>query len=272
MPRKGITWTAPRAKKMNPSKPMLSASIDKPGWRHAVLAALVLGTLFGMLSLAPIVQDAGYHAFADSRKFAGIPNGFDVLSNLPFLLVGVLGLQFCLRAEPGAVRSAWTVLFAGVASVSIGSAWYHLHPTNSTLVWDRLPMTIAFMGLFVVLLGEYVSKQLATFLLVPAVALGIASVLYWHWTDDLRPYVWVQLIPLLTIPAVMILFRSSYSHQWLLLVALGWYVLAKVAELNDSAIFSGTQEIVSGHSIKHLLAAAGSYSILLMLHRRRPAP
>ncbi|MDP1718459.1 MAG: ceramidase domain-containing protein [Burkholderiales bacterium] len=257
---------------MNTPTSELAASMDKPGWRHVVLAALVLGSLIGILSLAPIAQDADYHAFADRRTFAGIPNGCNILSNLPFLLVGVLGLRFCLRAEPGAVRSAWIALFAGVALVSIGSAWYHWQPANATLVWDRLPMTIAFMGLFVALLGEYVSKRLAAVLLLPAVALGIASVLYWYWTDDLSPYVWIQLVPLLAVPAVMILFRSGYSHQWLLLVALGWYVFAKVAELYDLPIFSGTQELVSGHSLKHLFAAASCYSILLMLQRRKPVP
>ncbi len=153
--------------------------------------------------------------------------------------------------------------------VSVGSAYYHWNPTNASLVWDRLPMTIGFMGLFVTLLGEYVGNRLATLLLVPAVVLGLATVLYWHWTDDLRPYYWVQLLPLLTIPAVMRLFRGGYSHQWLLLVALGWYVLAKVTEWYDLAIFRHTQELVSGHSIKHLLAAAGCYSILLMLQQRK---
>jgi hypothetical protein len=255
---------------MTASKSMISVPANKAGWRHIVLAALVLGSFFWMLSLDPIAQDASYHAFADTRHFAGIPNAPDVLSNLPFLLVGVLGLRFCLKSESGPMQRAWTVLFAGVASVSLGSAWYHWHPTDASLVWDRLPMTVAFMGLFVALLGEYVHKRLAAVLLVPAVALGIATVLYWHWTDDLRPYVWVQLIPLLTVPAAMILFRSIYTHQWLLLVALVWYVLAKVAELNDLAIFNGTQGLVSGHAIKHLLAAAGSYSILLMLQRRQP--
>ncbi len=244
----------------------------KPGWRHAVLAVLVLGSLFWVLSLAPIAQDLAYHAFVDTREFAGIPNFLDIISNLPFLLVGVLGLSFCLRAEPGPVRRAWIVLFTGIASVSIGSAWYHWHPTNESLVWDRLPMTIAFMGLLVALLGEYVSKRLAAVLLVPAILLGMASVLYWNWTDDLRPYIWVQLIPLLTLPAVMILFRNGYTHQWLLLVALGWYVLAKAAELNDLAIYNGTQGIVSGHTLKHLLAAAACYCILLMLQRRKSAP
>lgn len=234
-----------------------------------MLVILVLGSLLWMLSLEPIAQNTGYHSFSDTRMFIGIPNCFDVVSNLPFLLIGVLGLRFCLRKKQGAVRSAWSVFFVGVGLVSIGSAYYHWNPTNESLVWDRLPMTIGFMGLFVAMLGEYVGKRLATLLLAPAVVLGLATVLYWHWTDDLRPYYWVQLIPLLTIPAVMILFRSGYSHQWLLLVALGWYVLAKVTESYDLAIFRNTQELLSGHSIKHLLAAGGCYSILLMLQRRK---
>jgi hypothetical protein len=257
---------------MKEPEPVISVPMDNPGWRHGVLAALVLGSLFLMLSLAPISQDPAYHSFADTRTFAGIPNFVDVLSNLPFLLVGGWGLRFCLRMEAGVVRTAWAVFFVGTAFVGVGSAWYHWNPANDTLVWDRLPMTIAFMGLFVALLGEYVSTRLATYLLAPAVLLGIASVLYWHWTGDLRPYVWVQFFPLLTVPAVMILFRSNYSHRWLLPAALGLYVLAKVAELNDLAIFRGTQELVSGHSIKHLLAAAGCYCILLMLQRRKSAP
>ena len=244
--------------------------VDSARRRHAVLVILIVGSLFGILSLDPIPQDIRYHSFADTRTFLGIPNCFDVVSNLPFLLIGVLGWRFCLRAQPGAVRSAWTVLFAGVGVVGIGSAYYHWHPTNESLVWDRLPMTVGFMGLFIALLGESVGKRLAAFSLIPAVGLGLATVLYWHWTDDLRPYIWVQLVPMLTIPAVMMLFRRAYSHQWLLLVALGWYLLAKLSELYDLAIFHNTQGFISGHSVKHLLAAAGCYTMLLMLQKRKP--
>jgi hypothetical protein len=240
-----------------------------PIWRHVVLVLLVVGSLVWVLSLAPIAQDAGYHAFADKRMFLGIPNFFDVVTNLPFLLVGVLGLRVCLQAKPESVRSAWMVLFAGVGLVSVGSAYYHWNPGNEALVWDRLPMTIGFMGLLVALLGEYIGNRPAALLLIPAVGLGLASVVYWHFTDDLRPYLWVQLVPLLTIPAVMVLYRNAYSHQWLLLVALGWYLLAKLTEFYDLAVFQYMQELISGHSIKHLLAGAGCYSILLMLRKRK---
>jgi len=240
-------------------------------WQHVILVVLVFGPMVGLLSLDPIPQNPEYHLFADTRQFFGIPNCFDVISNLLFLAVGIIGVQFCLRREIGIARTAWIILFVGVGLVSIGSAYYHWNPTNKTLVWDRLPMTIGFMSLFVALFSEHVDKRLARLLLFPALTVGIASVFYWYWKDDLRPYVWVQFVPLLTVPVLMILYRNNYgySHKWLLLIALFWYVLAKVTELYDLAIFDYTQGLVSGHSLKHLLAASGCYSILVMLHRRK---
>lgn len=239
-------------------------------WRYIILIFLVLGSLVWLLSLDPIPQNIKYHLFADTRSFIGIPNCIDVLSNLTFLAVGILGLRYSLRRNLGIASIAWILLFVGVGLVSIGSAYYHWNPTNETLVWDRLPMTIGFMGLLVALLGEYVDERLVRLMLFPALAIGIASVFYWHWTDDLRPYIWVQFFPLLVLPALMLLFRNNYcySHQWLLPVALFWYVLAKVTEIYDAVILNYTQGLVSGHSLKHLLASAGCCSILIMLQKR----
>jgi hypothetical protein len=53
-------------------------------------------------------------------------------------------------------------------------------------------------------------------------------------------------------------------------VAVAWYALAKVAETKDAEIFVASQDIVSGHTIKHLLSAMGCVTILLMLERRKP--
>jgi len=250
------------------TKPTIAPSLVKDHWRDLLMAVLVFGSLALMLSQTPFGQSPKYHHFADQHMFFGIPNFLDVTSNLAFLIVGIAGLRICLRSRLGSARNAWIVLFAGVTLVSVGSAYYHLEPTNQTLVWDRLPMTIGFMGLFAALLGEYVSDRLGAFLLVPALLLGLASVAYWHWSDDLRFYYWIQLVPLLTIPVAMSLYRPRYSHRWLLLVALGWYALAKVAESNDSDIFVLSQGIISGHTIKHLLSALGCLSILLMIQRQ----
>lgn len=255
---------------MNKSLPTPTIFWQKITWRYSILLLLMLGSLVSLLSLETISQSTAYHAFADTRIFMGIPNCFDVLSNLPFLVLGILGLRFCLRAKLGSVRLAWTVFFVGVTLVSFGSAYYHWRPNNDTLVWDRLPMTIGFMGLFVALLGEYINKRLGSWLLLPAILIGFASVVYWHFTDDLRFYIWVQFFPLLAIPTIMFLFRNGTSHNWLLMAALGWYLLAKITELYDPAIFDATGGSVSGHSIKHLLAAVGCYNLLLMLKKRQP--
>jgi len=238
-------------------------------WRHFLMVAIVAGSLALMLSQQPFGQDPTYHDFADRRMFFGIPNFFDVTSNLAFLLVGIAGLRTCLRDGLDRNRYAWVALFAGVTLVSAGSAYYHWDPSNQTLLWDRLPITIGFMGLFAALLGEYIDERLGMLLLVPALILGFASVVYWHRFDDLRFYVWVQLIPLLTIPAVMVLYRAIYSHRWLLLVALGWYALAKISEANDGQILALSQGVISGHTLKHLLSALACFAILLMLQRRK---
>jgi hypothetical protein len=230
---------------------------------------VVVGSLALMLSRPPFGQNPQYHNFADRRALFGIPNFLDVASNLAFLIVGTVGLTICMRHRLGKMRSAWIVLFAGVTLVSIGSAYYHLHTNSMTLVWDRLPMTIALMGLFVAVFGEYISPRLGVFLLGPALLLGFASVVYWHWSDDLRLYIWVQLISLLIIPVVMVLYRTRYSHQWLLLAALGLYGLAKIFEVFDAEIFSFSRGLVSGHTIKHLLSALGCLTIVWMLQKRK---
>ena len=237
--------------------------------RELLLTVIVVGSLALMLFRPPFGQNPQYHNFADRRAFFGIPNFLDVASNLPFFIVGIVGLAICLRHRLGKMRNAWIVLFAGITLVSVGSAFYHLHPNNETLVWDRLPMTIGFMGLFVAVSGEYISPRLGVLLLGPALLLGFASVVYWHWSDDLRLYVWVQLVSLLMIPVVMVLYRTGYSHQWMLLMALGWYALAKISEVFDVEIFGLSGGLVSGHTIKHLLSALGCLTIVWMLQRRK---
>lgn len=237
-------------------------------WRPGLLLLMVIGSLVFLATRAPFGQDPRYHYFADDRAFLGIPNFLDVASNVPFLLVGLAGLGRSLRGRFAGASVTWAVFFAGVTLVTAGSAYYHWRPSNATLVWDRLPMTIGFMAMFVALLGESLGAKLERVLLPPALLVGFSSVVYWHVTDDLRFYAWVQLLPLITIPAVMALFRSRYSHQALLLVALACYFLAKATEAYDREIFALTNRTIGGHAVKHLLAGAGGFAILVMLGRR----
>jgi len=243
----------------------------QPGWREAALAALLLAPLLYLLFVhgAPIPQDQSYHDLADVRTWLGIRNFGNVASNVLFLVVGVAGLLWCQRHAGIGARNSWIVFFLGVALVFFGSAYYHLAPGDDTLVWDRLPMTMAFMGLCAALVAEHLSGKFERPLLIAAVAIGIASVLWWKHSGDLRVYIWVQAAPLLTIPLVIALFPGRYSHRHYLFYCFVIYALAKLAEHNDREIFELTSNAMSGHSLKHLLAAIGVYCVYLMLRRRQ---
>ena len=236
--------------------------------RIALLAGLAVGSLAAVLRLGPIAQNPAYHQFADQRAILGIPHFFDVVSNLPFLLVGTAGMRVCSSRRLGGTRIEWIVFFAGVTLVAFGSSYYHASPTNNTLAWDRTPMTVAFMALLSALIGESVSARAGRLVLFPAVVLGIGSVVYWHWTGDLRLYGWVQYFPLLLIPLLFILFPGRISQWRHLAAALLLYGLSKVLEQLDQSVFGATGGIVAGHALKHIAAAGGCLVILAMLRQR----
>ncbi len=121
--------------------------------RIAIILAIAIVVAIVAVFVPPIPQDPSYHNFADRRAFLWIPNFGDVMSNVPFFLVGALGIAFFLRrpndasGETDPLRWPFLVYFVGVALVAFGSSYYHYAPTNETLFWDRLPMSIAFMAL-----------------------------------------------------------------------------------------------------------------------------
>lgn len=245
-------------------------SRSRDTWRYVVVGGLVLLPMAVLAWLPPIPQDPAYLVFADTRDFFGVPNFLDVVSNVPFLLVGIAGLMTIGQPQFTGRRIGWLVLFAGVSLVSFGSAYFHLNPTDSTLIWDRVPITVGFMGLLAAVAGGFFGDRVGNVLVGPLVLLGIVSVTYWVIFDDLRFYAWVQFFPILVIPFLIGLFKGRWSHQWMLLAAIGLYVLAKVAEIWDAAIFQSMGGFVSGHTIKHLLAAGSCWVVLLMLRRRKP--
>ena len=120
----------------------------KPLWALVATAVLAGAVL---LAMPRIPQEPGYHQFAETRAVLGVPNGLDVLSNLAFAVVGLAGIALVVsrgRAlRDPRERWPWLVFFAGVTFTSLGSAWYHLAPSNASLVWDRLPMAVGFMAL-----------------------------------------------------------------------------------------------------------------------------
>jgi len=237
----------------------------------SILVLVIIASFAAIMFLDPISQDLSFHNFADKRTLIGIPNFFDVTTNLFFAIFGIMGFYFCFRNKEIDAPWSWIVFFLGVTLVSFGSGYYHWEPNNTTLVWDRLPMTVGFMGLFIALLSEYVKSGIERYLLIPAVLLGLFSVVYWHNVDDLRLYIWVQMIPLLTIPVAILLFKGKYTFQKFLVYALVFYLLAKVTEIYDKEIFSFTYQQLSGHSLKHILASIGPLYLYFMIKKRSPA-
>jgi hypothetical protein len=246
----------------------------------AAAGAVLLAAIAVLVFVPPIPQDPAYHLFADSREVFGIPNFWNVASNLPFLVVGWWGMVFVWRHGSAACAAglelAYFVFFAGIFLTGFGSGYYHLDPGNDPLVWDRLPMTIGFSGLFSIVTGEFLSPRLGRAILIPLVIAGALSVEYWAFTEargagDLRAYAMFQFLPLLLVPFILA-FRTpvvgAASYYWIMLLC---YVFAKIAELLDAGIFSAG-EIISGHSLKHLLAALAAAVLLYGLAQRLQSP
>ncbi len=232
-----------------------------------LLAITAAGTLILALSLDPIAQPLSYHAFADGRHFLGVDNFWNVVSNLALLIFGLSGLVFTLLARPRGAQKSWLVFFAAMVLVSIGSTWYHLAPDNDRLLWDRLPIGVLMGALFVALLTEHMGSGQERWL-IPAVLIGAASVLHWHYTDDLRFYAWVQVWTPIAVLIFLLLFKPLYLGRRWLLVAFVFLMLARLAEYYDIAIFRAAREVVSGHTIKHLLAGLAPLAIQIMLMQR----
>ena len=171
-------------------------------------------------------------------------------------------------------RMPYLVFFLGVLLTGFGSAWYHWMPDNGRLTWDRLPMTLIFMSFLAAAVGERISARAARLGLAPLLALGLASVILWHMGEqrgagDLRLYGVLQFYAALTIPVIVLLFPSRHGGDRDVLQALGLYALAMLCgELLDVRLFALGQ-IVSGHTLKHLLAGAAAYRVLRMLTARR---
>lgn len=245
-------------------------------WRTALISGIALIVIIGALLQSPVPQDPDYYLLADERPLAGIPNFLNVMSNLPFLVVGVLGLRLLANhseISTSATKLAWNVFFAGIALTALGSGYFHLDPRNDTLVWDRIPMTIGFMSLVAIMIAEYSSPALGKRSLWPLLLAGMGSVAYWAYTEsigagDLRPYAVVQFLPMLLIPLVIILYSGRSDLGRYIWWMIGFYLAAKVAEFFDADVYA-IGNVVSGHTLKHLLASLAPVSLLYALMARR---
>lgn len=240
-----------------------------------LLVALALGAILWVNG--PIPQSIAYHHFADQRMMLHIPNFFNIISNGIFLFVGILGLIYLsipalsarLIFEKKSERWFYIIFFIATLLVSAGSTYYHWNPNNTTLIYDRLPIAIAFMSFFAAMVAERISRGLGLWFLPIAIVCGLLSIYYWYITGDLRPYVFVQIYVMLAIPLLLLMFFPSYTGSAWLWLALFCYLIAKITEYYDIRIYDLTLKMMSGHTIKHIAAGISCYCIFLYLLERR---
>lgn len=228
----------------------------------------ILCGVLGMLGFFHLSAD--YHSFADQRSFWGISYGLNVLSNIAFCAVGLLACWNYYR-EGQRDTNLWMTAIGAIV-VCIGSGYYHLEPNDYRLLWDRLPMSLVFSGIFC-----YGVTQLK---LVPFwdknkfsygyLVFSIAAVVCWFMgtlinINLLAPYVFLQFggLILLCYMAMIAYREKEKSLTYKIIAILVIYALAKVTETYDSQIFEITNHFISGHTIKHLLSAMALYIWLL---------
>jgi len=246
---------------------------------------LLVAALTGLAWALPrIPQPLQYHDFADRRACVALPNCLDTASNLLFVLAGVAGLCFLHGARNTASarrafidpREAWpyALLFSATILVGFGSGYYHLAPDNARLVWDRAAMAMALMSWLAAILCERVSIKAGLRLLPLLTTTGLGSVAYWGWSEtqglgDLRAYGLMQLYPMLLIPLLLWLYPPRYNGDRDILAVIGLYSLALLFDFTDRPVFDLTGGLVSGHTVKHVIAALAVYWVALRLRRRR---
>ena len=228
-----------------------------------------------MLLHGPIAQPEQYHAFADLSVWAGIPHAADVVSNLGFAAVALWGaLRLWPQRNHPAIRAGWlgySVFLVSLLLTSFGSTYYHLAPDDWRLVWDRLPIALACAGLLAGVRAQLVSSVNVKLEIIGLAAFAVASVAWWYvgqfsGDGDLRPYLMLQIAPLVLIPLWQTVYGANRADRLWFGVALVLYVLAKIAEVHDHEMHS-TLGWITGHTIKHVLASAAAWVLVARLIR-----
>lgn len=241
------------------------------------IVAFSLLAIAAALLLPAMPQPLEYHDFADDRHALGIANFLDVVSNLGFLLVGIVGLVVVFsgraRFEFASERWPFAAFFAGVLLTALGSAYYHLAPDNETLFWDRLPMTIAFMGLVASQIVDRIHVRAGLVLLLPMLLLGIASVVHWRVTErmgvgNVIPYGVLQVYSVFVLLLLALMKPSRYTRGNDIYWVFFWYLLSKLLEAFDAEVLAISHGI-SGHTLKHVAAAMAGFVVCCTLVRRR---
>jgi hypothetical protein len=252
-----------------------------PSLSHRECALLVFfASLLVAAFAGPALSELGGAPFADRRAWHGLPNAMDVLSNLPFAAIGIWGLLRLHRLglaraaaqeavpppsaaqQPDDALDCARMFFTGLILTAAGSAFYHLHPDDLRLAVDRAGMAVAFAGIVGVAVCERVSSRAGRPAAWLTLAGGWLAVAVSHETGNVLPWGLVQfggMAVLLTLALAKPMGSGiGFKPGWVIFL----YGLAKLLELSDHAIFEATDELVSGHTLKHLAAALAALPVL----------
>lgn len=240
-------------------------------WRRErwLLGSALLMLLLALIGPA-VAPPPHYHDFADQRVWCDVPHAMDVLSNLPFAAWGVAGLWMLARAVRLRViesASVWLagLFFAGLIATAGVSSYYHWQPDDAGLVWDRAGMVLAFAGLLGLAGVQAAGRRAGAALGVAVLVCGLMAVGVWAVSGNLLPWVVLQGGGMVLILAVACLPAAapapSLRIRWGAVIA--FYTLAKVLEVADHQVFALTSQLVSGHSLKHVVASLSAWPVLL---------
>ncbi|MDH5708104.1 MAG: hypothetical protein OEY75_03250 [Hylemonella sp.] len=221
----------------------------------------------------PLAQAPHYHDFADQRSWLGLPCALDVLSNLPFALFGLAGWLRLRPLPPSALPPGQyplaVLFFGGLILTALCSSVYHWRPDDAGLALDRAGMTVAFAGLLGLAVADRIGARAGTRLAVAVLLLGPLSIWIWHASGNLLPWALLQGggVVLLLALAVLRPLPGALAVRWGAVVLI--YAVAKGLELADREVFALSGELVSGHSLKHLVAALAAWPVIGALPRLR---
>lgn len=243
----------------------------------ALCAALAVAAAAAVWA-PPVAPHTGYHAFADARGWGHLPFAADVLSNLAFAIVGALGLRSLARsaglalAHAAAQVAASLVLCLGLLFTAVVSGVYHLHPDDAGLALDRMGMAWVFTGVMGVAVANRVSDRAAwTAMALLAVLAPAAAAVAWV-ANNAMPWAVVQFGGLFVLAGLAALPARQGQTALPLVALLVGYAVAKVAEMSDQWVFDLTAGLVSGHTLKHVLAACAVWPVLTALVYRDALP
>lgn len=240
---------------------------------------LIIAAVIALALHGPIAQWADYHRFADARPLFGMPNALDVLSNAAFAAVALCGWVTLAprRQSPGLAHGwpGWTLFLAAMVLTAIGSTWYHLAPDDFRLLLDRLPIALACAALLAAVFSDTHRFPHGLALTAGLALFGVGTVLWWYATElrgagDLRPYALLQVAPLVLVPLWQAIERAPRGERVAFAAAIGCFVLAKLAEVYDREVLEALG-LLSGHTLKHLLAAGAGALVVAGARRRADA-